>query len=334
MQSSAATDPATRADHPDAAWRRWLRRAVVGLVALPVAGFALLALADPYDTGRPVSLGLRGTPAESPRFAHVARARDPRYQAAILGNSHVQLLSPERLRQSTGLETVSLTVPGSGVREKEALLAWFMRHRRQAPALLVVGVDEFECDPGDRLLLTNPFPFWLYETNTASYLRGLFNTRALTAAAERLSLAARGRLARPDNGYWDYEAGRTWVRPALATTRPEGGPEPVPRRFLGVERLGEALERLPAETRIVLVRPPVHNSRRPAPGSAAARLDAACRDALQTLAKGRPGTALLDYRDDDAAWSDPDKFWDDSHYRRPVAERIEADIVRLARSAI
>ena len=311
-------------------WRRWLHRSVAAAVALPAMAFAAVALIDPYDTGRPVPLGLRGTPADSPRFAHVARARDPKYQAAILGNSHVQLLSPRRLRQATGLETVSLTVPGSGVREKEALLAWFMRHRREAPALLVVGVDEFECHPGETLLQTNPFPFWLYDVADGAYLGGLFNTRSIGSAAERVALAVRGRLAPPDDGYWDYEAGRTWTRPALGTNRTAGGTPRVPERFPGVERLGQALSSLPAATRVVLVRPPVHDTLRPAPGTAAARADMACRDALMALAARRGRTILLDYRDDDPTWADPEHFWDDSHYRRPVAERIERDIARVA----
>lgn len=311
-------------------WRRWLGRSIAAALALPVVAFAAVALIDPYDTGRPVPLGLRGTPADSPRFAHVARARDPKYQAAIFGNSHVQLLSPGRLRQATGLETVSLTVPGSGVREKEALLAWFMRHRREAPALLVVGVDEFECHPGEALLQTNPFPFWLYDVANAPYLRGLFNTRSIGSAAERLTLAARGRLAPPDDGYWDYEAGRTWTRPVLGATRSAAGLQPIPERFRGIERLGQALSGLPASTRVVLVRPPVHDTIRPVPGTAAARADVACRDALRALAARRGRTVLLDYRDDDPAWADPDHFWDDSHYRRPVAERIERDIARAA----
>lgn len=331
MITTAPVKSASTAEAEDA-WRRWLAGVVAGAVLLPVAVFTGLALVDPYDTGRPVPLGLRGTPADSPRFAHVSRAREPRYQAAIFGNSHVQLLSPDRLKAATGLEIVSLTVPGSGVREKEAMLAWFLRHRREAPALLVFGVDEFECHAGTGLLQTNPFPFWLYETATRAYLGGLFNTRAVGAAAERIALVARGRLAQPDNGYWDYEAGRTWTAPALPPARPEGTAGSVPARFAGVERLGAMLSTLPSATRVVLVRAPVHLSRLPVPGSPAAILDDACRDALRTLARNRPWTVLLDYRNDDPAWADASRFWDDSHYRRPVAERIEQDIARVVGS--
>ncbi|WP_293853906.1 hypothetical protein [uncultured Alsobacter sp.] len=331
MVPTAKIASAVEPGGPAVRWRRWLRRATLGVVALPIAALALVAVIDPYDTGRPVATGLRGTPADSPRFAHVSRARDPRYEAAIFGNSHVQLLSPDRLKAATGLQTVSLTVPGSGVREKEALLAWFMRHRRQAPALLVFGVDEFECHGGSGLLQTNPFPFWLYDTATAPYLAGLFNTRTVGAAAERITLAARGRLSRPDDGYWDYEAGRTWTPPALAASRPAGAAGPVPARFAGVERLGAMLSAVPETTRVVLVRPPVHLSRHPEPASSAARVDEACRKALHAVVGRRPGTVLLDYRDGDPAWAAAELFWDDSHYRRPVAERIERDIARFAR---
>ena len=84
---------------------------------------------DPYDTGRSTLLGKPGIRPQGPWTAAASRGRDQAFDAAIIGNSHIQLLSPERLRETTGLSFVQLSTPGSGPREQFAVLNWFLRHR-------------------------------------------------------------------------------------------------------------------------------------------------------------------------------------------------------------
>jgi hypothetical protein len=103
-------------------------------------GLLILAI-DPYDSGRFPSLGLTGIVDQNPRTASVSRGRDARFNAAIIGNSHGQLLSPARLDEATGLRFVQLTVPGTRPREQTAILDWFVRHHARIGAWsIAIGV--------------------------------------------------------------------------------------------------------------------------------------------------------------------------------------------------
>ncbi|MFO1149347.1 MAG: hypothetical protein U1E62_13310 [Alsobacter sp.] len=310
-------------------WRGWLRSFAWTLGGVLAIVMGALVVSDPYDTARPFDLGLRGTAATSPRLAHASRARDPRFTGAILGNSHVQLLSPARLASATGIPFVSLTVPGSGAKETRAMLDWYMAHRPTPPAALVFGIDEFQCGEGREPLQTNPFPFWLYRTSTAGYLRGLFSLDSLRAMGGRVLYAALGWLPPVTDGYWDYEEGRTWTRPSLPAGGPPAGAPALPAEGLtlpGLDYLESDIARLPPDTAVILVRPPAHASQFAPPGSAQQAREVACLQRLDALAAQRPRTALLDFRRADPAWTDAEHFWDSTHYRRPLAERMEAEI--------
>jgi len=52
-----------------------------------------LLLIDPYDTGRFPSLGIIGIGDRSMRTADASRGRDPRFNAAVIGNSTANVLT-------------------------------------------------------------------------------------------------------------------------------------------------------------------------------------------------------------------------------------------------
>src|SRR4051812_5349263 len=86
----------------------------IGVAAL----FGFIVLMDPYDTGRFGMGWLPGVVDVNPRTADASRGRDPRFDSAIIGNSHGQLIEPTRLSAASGLNFVQLTVPGTGPREQ------------------------------------------------------------------------------------------------------------------------------------------------------------------------------------------------------------------------
>src|SRR5690349_23734949 len=99
-------------------WRRWLLVFGGSYFGLGTLLFALLLLIDPYDTGRFPSLGLVGVADHSMRTADASRGRDPRYNAAVIGNSTGQRLDPYRLSSETGLRFIQLSIPDVGPREE------------------------------------------------------------------------------------------------------------------------------------------------------------------------------------------------------------------------
>jgi hypothetical protein len=286
---------------------------------------------DPYDTGRFALLKAQGVPAQIPRTAHASRGRDPAFDAAVLGNSHVQILAPAELTRLTSIPFVSLAVPGIGPRETFLLLEYFLRHRVRPARAVVVGIDPYWCraDPGMPHWL--PFPFWLYERSALGYLAGIVRDQSLDDSFKRLLWAlgwSKRQRARPD-GLWDYDETFVW-QPA------RHGPmfrAPVPSgilnetgRFPAIEALGRALDGLPKDLAVILLLPPVHAVALPQAGSALARSEQACRAALGDMARGRSSVAVVDWRVDRPEVRVPENFIDPTHYRSAMARAVERDV--------
>lgn len=314
------------------AWRAVIRVFAATTVLAFAALVVLVAVLDPYDTGRFALLGAEGVPVQAPRTAHASRGRDPAFEGAILGNSHIQLLSPEELTRQTGIPFVSLAVPGTGPRETFALLDYVLRHRVQPMRALVFGIDPPWCRPETDMPTWLPFPFWLYERSPWRYLVGLVRMRSLEDAFKRLAWARRDptrrERARPD-GYWDYDEGFVWQTERHGSLF--GAPAPSGAlnetgRFPAIEALGRELDRLPASLPVVLVRPPVHAVALAEPGSALARSEEACRAALAHMAAERRSVAIVDWRVDRPEIRVPENFIDQTHYRRPIARALERDV--------
>src|SRR3954467_12540888 len=216
------------------AWRRFARDFAIGAAAILGSLLAIAYALDPFDTGRPGLFAKAGVRPQGPRTAGASRGRDPAFNAAGIGNSHIQLLSPERLDALTGLSFVQLSIVATGPKQQFAVVDWFMRHHPGARAL-VIGADRFWCQPELAGLDQAPFPFWLYSRSLPEYLRGLLRFHVLEELPHRVGylLAKRPARARPD-GYWDYEpallaaghmsdpAGRLWGRPLSRPAPPRG----------------------------------------------------------------------------------------------------------------
>jgi hypothetical protein len=327
----------------------WLRFAVTLVAVTAVVLAALVAVAyaiDPYDTGRSTLFEKAGVRPQGPRTANPSRGRDPAFNAMIVGNSRIQIVSPERLKASTGLDFVQLAVPGSGPKEHLTLIDWFLRHRKEAPKALVVSVDDLWCTSDPNLPNDKPFPFWLYSADPLEYARGLLRYDVLEELPLRIAylFGKDAERASPD-GYWDYEPeyiGLGYTTNPVIRKRLEQTPDPSAprfdrdplewkRRFPAAERLKEIAASLPAETALILVIPPSYKNLLPLPGTEQAFVNQACKAAITTAAQAHARTAVIDWRVDRPENRDPDLFFDMMHYRQPVAKAIEKDIAEVFR---
>lgn len=305
-----------------------------GLAAVALVYAALIAglvALDPYDTGRFALVRTEGVAAQGPRTADASRGRDPRFDGAVIGNSHVQLLSPSRLAELSGIPFVSLAIPGTGPREQLLLVDYFLRHRVRPPRALVLGIDEFWCTGDEALAPWNPFPFWLYDRSAWRYVAGLARFQTFDDAIRRIQYVTRtGRhaRARPD-GFWDYDETFVWVddrHGAFVRQRSPSGILNETSRFPALDALAARLATLPRELPVVLVRPPVAFMSLAEAGSPLARAEAACLGTLRRVAAARPGTALVDWRVDRPEVREDRNFIDPTHYRTPIARALERDV--------
>jgi hypothetical protein len=314
------------------AWKQWIAIFVAWLLLGFGGLYSLVLFLDPYDTGRFAVFKINGIVDESPRTAVASRGRDPRFDAAIVGNSTGQLLAPKQLSQLTGLDFVQLTIPGTGPREQFMTMRWFARHHPRISALVIV-TDEAWCTHDPSFPIFNPFPFWLYSDGMLEYLGGVFQRQALDRASRRVLLALGMRSPTEPTGYVDYEVGRTWNFHPDLTARPEASQRQhadSEQSFPAIDKLRNLMQSLP-ETPVVLVMPPAFFTLIPQPGSAAARHVALCKAALAAAVADRPRSGFLDFLSDNAVTRDPENFMDHKHYRASIARDIEAQIAARLR---
>ncbi|MGV2981694.1 hypothetical protein ACERNI_16020 [Camelimonas sp. ID_303_24] len=312
-------------------WRRFSVILVVAAAATLAGAIGGVILLDPYDTGRFTPLGPQGMAAGPPWQVNASRARDPRFDSAVFGNSRVQMLEPARLDAATGGRFVNLAIQGAAPPETELVFESFLRHHPE-PRAIVIGLDEWWCRAsqkrGDR------FPYWLYASDAGEYLRGLVRYQTLEYVTRRLGvLRGSVAMARPD-GYWDYtplyegmskaEAAQQRMRAAPAP-RPAASDNPE-NIFPAVARLKRMLDALPGGASVALVWPPTHVSHQPAAGSGADVTLRQCQAALYEIAGARPGVTIVDWGGARDFNYQAANFHDETHYRKTLAEQL-ADAV-------
>jgi hypothetical protein len=323
------------------AWRGFalcLALTAAGLAALLVA---LIFVVDPYNSGRSTLLTRPGVAPMGPRTAHASLGRDPAYDGVVIGNSHVQLLSPARLSALTGIPFAQLSAPGTGPREQVVLLDWFLRHREREPKAIILGVDPYWCRADPDMPTWEPFPFWLYSDGLAAYLRGLVRYSVLEELPRRIAywLGAERRRSPPD-GYVDYDlaflaAGRDADPARRAALESRGLDRAVVNltgRHPAAEMLAGLVARLPPGVAVVILHPPAYVAAQPHPGTPEDASDRACKEAFARVAAARAGTVVVDWRSDRPETREPNLFWDQTHYRRALAQQVEADIARALAS--
>jgi hypothetical protein len=299
------------------------------LVGLSIT--ALLVLLDPYDTGRMTPFVRPGIPDTGPRMANASRMRNTAFDAAIIGNSTIQLISPERLDALTGRRFVQLSTPGTGPMEHEAMARRLFAVRGSGIKTLVVGMEDSWCDASRERRTVNPFPFWLYDNSPLVYLTSLIRMDTVEFLPRRIRLlAGRERLGRAD-GYWDYEAGGGYEAYGrkelpLRTMAPPTDGRPAATRALEM-----ILASAPPETDIVIVHPPIFVHSSPPPRAEDIHILAECKAALRGIATRRPRTSIVDFWVDSALTRDRRMFFDHNHYRQAVAKHMEPEIAAALR---
>jgi hypothetical protein len=315
----------------DAAWRGFVVRFVAVFFAALAVVLAFIVLVDPYDVGRFPTLGISGISDDNQRTENVSLGRSKKFNAAIFGNSHGQLLDPERLSQATGLSFVQLAIPGANAPEQIAMIHWFVRHHARIGAL-VIAADERWCG-------TDPqpwkwFPFWLYGDSDVQYLVNSLNSRSAGAGIRRIKNAFGLVNASNPRGYDDYEIG---IAKDYRFDFPLPSAKPAPtaseiaavelgnRPFPAIDRLAAEIAAAPADTPLVILFPPQYYATLPDEAYAAAVLKE-CKARFARLATGAPRRGFLDFFVDSPITRDSDNFNDIEHYRAPVARRIEQEI--------
>jgi hypothetical protein len=331
------------------AWRRFSTTFVLILAGGLAVFYLFIALIDPYHS-MPFSLPMeRPIVSISQRYMYPQIVRSGRFDAVVVGSSTARLIDPQILNPGFGRRFANLSMDSMTAWEQQQLVSLFVREAG-APKALIVGLDSVWCAPNaDRDRITQAgFPEWLYDLNRWNDVLYILNSATLEIAArlagnklglyrERLRNDGFGVFVPPDDQYDLKRAqGRIWQgRPREIVARSPAvvlsDTERAGLRFPALVYLQDMLSALPADTEVVLGFMPVHVAAQPVPGTRGAAVEAECKARIAEIGRSRNAT-VVDWRIPSAITTQDSNYWDNLHYRLPIANRIAGDLAGPVRA--
>jgi hypothetical protein len=268
---------------------------------------------DPFSTGRftliegvDVTLAVRA-------WSNAGRARDLAFDAAIIGNSRGARFAPAQLDALTGRRFVQLSVFAIGPNEQMTIARAFIRTHGAMPAALLFALDQPWCDNNDNVPYQS-FPFWLYESSDAEYLRRIFSPEGIQGAFRRVAIRVFGLpQAGPRDGFDLQEPSFPPERFERERAQPRPVDAPEILRFPWADHLFQMISAFPERTQIALVFLPYYISLVPAPNTPAAAALDACKAAFRSIAERRTNVTVFDFLRDDATARRATDFADATH---------------------
>jgi hypothetical protein len=336
---SAAFDPG----------RSWLR--LLGAFSLSLAGIiglvaAFVSVFDPYGVGPLARSGHPVLMDMNQRYMYPQIVRSGRFDSLVVGTSTIRLLDPDRLDHLLGGHFANLAMNSATAWEQTQIARLFFRHTPH-PRALMVGIDSLWCDedatgPQKRLTFRG-FPESFYDENPWNDWPELLNLKTIEIAW-RMALYRTGLMPEryrndgyevftPPEGTYDLARAQGHIWGGLAERRivplePAEVPEPQEQaswRFPALGWLDELAAHVPADGKVIFVFPPNHVANQPRPGSRLEYRMEACKRAVAEIARRHRGLAI-DFRFPSPITRDDANYWDNLHYRLPVAERIATAI--------
>jgi hypothetical protein len=213
------------------------------------------------------------------------------------------------------------------------------------PRTLLVALDHVWCDENADTMRTTfrGFPEWLYDENRWNDFSYALNTKTVEISGRRLAVALGMKQGRLESGYEVFTPpesaydsikvrNKLWGKAGPRTLQAKNPPyEPIASeraawRFPAHAWLEEILIRFPG--RVVLAFMPAHIAAQPVPGSKDAAKENECKARIAALARRYGALPVIDFRIRSEITSNDQNYWDQLHYRLPIADRVARGIER------
>jgi hypothetical protein len=342
MNSSTSNSEAGQERPVGSAWRRFFQLAIGTALGVGVFVYGFVVIVDPWGV-LPLSPAFDRVPVSSnARFSFPALARSPSFDSAIIGTSTSRLLRPQVLNPALGVSFANLAMNSATPYEQSRMLEVFTRAHSQA-RIVMIGIDGWWCRQSDTYekYTPRPFPEWMYEPNPWIAYRQMFNLFAVQEAWNQFAILTGMKKPRygkdgytnflPDESRYDIAR----VRPKLSRQDdPPPRPAMVDRAALWFPAhpfMETALHALPAATRKILFFVPYYIGIQPPAGSHAAAVLDECKARIVRIAAGVPNATVVDFMIPSPITQEETHYWDPQHYRVPIADRLMAGLIDVAK---
>jgi len=324
-------------------WKRFVTVFLVALSGSVVCVYLFILLVDPYGI-IPFSLPFeRRIVSISQAFVYPQIVLSKKYDSLIIGTSTSRLLDPEYLGGRFNVRLANLAMNAMRAWEQREMIDYFGR-RVGPPKVLIVGIDRVWCDQDADVVRHNPYgwPNWIYDDNRWNDYLYLFNQPTVEIAVrlmgnklglyrERIRFDGFEVFTPPESTYdldrarqhiWQDVKPETSSNPTLLTLSLA---EKASLSFPALKWLDETLQSLPISTVKVLAFMPVHIAEQPWPGTKDAAVEAECKTQIVEIAR-KSGSKVVDWRIHSPITREDVNYWDNIHYRLPIAQRIQQEL--------
>jgi len=324
-------------------WRDSNRMFLATFIGILAAVYIFILLVDPYGMV-PFSLPFDRPIVSAQRQMYPQILRTGRYDSIVVGTSTSRLLDPAALSRVLRGHFANLAMPDATAWEQIQVLDYF-RRTVAVPNALVIGLDHEWCNRRSSSVADSrekEFPSWAYDENRWNDFLYLLNNPTLEAAGRTIGriLGATPEKLRND-GFTVFvppDATYDLARAQYHIWGPKG-PHPIiaapqlqlseaerhAMAFPALAWLDESLAAVPGTTKKVLLFPPVHASSIVAAGSHGEARETECKTRATAIARQR-GAMAVDWRFVSSLTAKDTNFWDQLHYRLPVAYRLIDDL--------
>jgi hypothetical protein len=296
------------------------------MVCFLAVAYAVTVVLDPY--GR---LGISksnevGFLEERPTM--VTRALNPKFDAAIIGNSSSMMLNPEDLDRKTRLHFVSLSISGTDAPANLAMMKFFLEQNATAKVVVLATLPAVWCS--DTFTEDRPFPFWLY-SDLPKYFLGLARNTSFELLETKFAEPEHLRI----DGFHTYSfpiEKPEFADPVLVQKRLDTPPRPTvtlnpSNRFPSIDRLAIMIGASSPQVFFLILWTPRYISFIPVENSDAGRTDRACKSAMATALSRYPNVRIIDWSEADRPENhESSNFRDPIHYRSNFAKLLDTDI--------
>lgn len=328
----------------DVNWLRFMRRFAVIFVAALAGAYTFVLLVDPYHVV-PFSLPFdRPIVSISYQFMYPQVVRSHKFDSLIVGTSTSRLLDPAVIGAALHVRLANLAINSATPWEQKTMVEYFER-QVGPPKALIIGIDWVWCDPHiDRVRHIQPgWPDWLYDDDPWNDYLYLLNEPTLEIAVrmagnkmglvrERVRFDGFEVFTPPESSY-DLARAREHIWQGRARELPPDLPPPklsenerAALQFPVLEWMSAMMSDLPASTVKILAFMPVHVVAQPWPGTKAAAVEAECKARIADIGRSR-GAKVIDWRIASSITRDDRNYWDNLHYRLPIAQRLAQDLI-------
>jgi len=333
-------------------WKRFVKWFIGSVIVALIICAAIVIVINPYNN-LPISPNLKhGMMDINQRWEYPQLARDITIDSAVFGTSSIRLLEPERLEKIYGGHIAQMAMNSATAWEQKQLFNVFLRNHPN-PKTVIIGIDDVWCAISDevpesqqRNITFRGFPDWMYDDNPWNDLLYVFNGKAVEVSFRKINFLLKDQKPAYSARGWAnflppeqvFDLNKTRLKIYGSITPQKLGPDQKGLNltkneienwsFITHVMIRDILAKVPISTKVVFLFVPYHQWQIGHTESYSYKRLSQCKSRFLKYAEERGNVDVVDFMFHSPLTTNDSNYWDDRHYRLPVARNMLSEMER------